>query len=715
MENLISDKELLSLIENFFLKTTLLVCSKRTNQPDSFTEYILNQNETDYSQLVPEFPHIFDMLNPWVHNDYRVLGENDTVTQLHLPPLIIETVLNIRNVPSNQWIKLRDTDGNPWNVCKGTKKSEIVLERWLIELDNTSQMFKNSEQSSTSNSIEKEEIHTDPIGFTNESNTPSSASPDLKKQMSLLFRYLRTFINLLPANDLYMSLKEQNQTLLSIDYKIFDGTKTIVSKGRIGLSKPIINTYMNIMNETNVSTHLEQRKVTPVWTKLGLLRVSVSYRHDCKFEVGLTNKEIVLEKYNDQSLDRYNFGKSSSISPQDNTIPIRNRMDHGSFQRRDFNSGTRIVQPFKTGSMGSPQLNNFHSLNTNNLSSSIIHSTVRSQKSRNNSISAYTSNQNMLHQPFENLSSTSKYSSSFGKLRRHSSIKSNLSLEKPDKFLKQNELHTVPPSDDLIEFVKLIDEKPELKLSEKQSLKNSDSINTSITKFKKLKVGNDILSDNLSMSVSLEQKYLRNKSRSSSHSPIPSVSPTIQFISIPSKVFEDDINEEELNRPPRSREGSFDRSKNYSIHQKIGGILNGKFTSKYLPSQSPLRHDDDNELLFDSPKYSNNQNLRPSPSLYSVDSIPNSFPKSKFPIQKTSNLSFPITATVPAYGNIHRPSLRSTDLLAGKEEVENLPNFSSDSNLHDQTHINTSSKIQHSSDDEDDMVFFMSEMHLHGD
>lgn len=739
-----SNRDAIAYINSFFLKTVLLVCLSGTSGQDyNNTDQIVNLDISEIPLLILKFPTITNLISKWIYNDESCVDKKNGNT-LYIPPLVIETILNIKDIGPNQWVKLKDDDGNSWNVCKGNKKSSIVLARWLIELDNSSQTFKSYDSSN-------EEIF---------NNT------NLEKQMALLFRYLNTLLTLLPTNDLHNSINYQNSKNLEIDYKVFDGSQPILSKGRIGLSKPIINTYQNIMNKSNISKHLEQRKITPVWTKFGLLRVSVSYRHDCNFEVTPPlNNDIICNTSNDNvsndlsndhhhnsNIDRYNMGLAVSISPHNKMIPIKNfSYDQNSFQRKDL-SGTKIVQPFKTGSMGSPQLNvsqNFHYQtpmlnNMNNISSSIIYSTLRSQNGRANSISTIASNQNLINnqQNIDNISynnnTTSKYSSSFGKLRRHSSIKTNQAFEKPIRFSTDitagtrnpsNEMAAPGgknPSNDIIDFVKFLDEKPELKLTNDVSTtKHVDNLTSSISKFRKLKVGNDLLSENLSMSISLDgNAHSHSKSRSNSRSPIPSISPNIQFPSIPSKVFDDDDDDDDDSLPlqntdknvninAKGRTISFDKQ-NYTVHNKISEILKGQYNmTKQAPgganSKEDEGYDDNNEILYNNSKFSENA-MKDSPSIYSIDSFSESFSKSKFPFQKLSNLSYPTAALVPAYGKIHRPSLRSTDVLA-KPGQSDLSDSNVDQNENANC-INERESIKSNENQDTDMVFFMSESHI---
>lgn len=117
-----NDKEILMLIDNFFLKSCLLICSKELSSSDSLREYLhlsgswfeIMENYQTY-----DLPHSIDT---WLHFD----GKST------LPPLVIETYLDLRDLPESFLLRLMDKDGNLWSVCKGTNKTEVVLERWLL-------------------------------------------------------------------------------------------------------------------------------------------------------------------------------------------------------------------------------------------------------------------------------------------------------------------------------------------------------------------------------------------------------------------------------------------------------------------------------------------------------------------------------------------------------------------------------------------------------
>lgn len=443
------DRQLWELIDNFFLKASLLICHSRnykgvtaSDEAPPATNNWFNVETVDDARLERE-------VKPWTTFDGHV----------SLPPLVIETFLDLTRISPSQSVILKDEDGNPWNVCKGTKKSEIMLERWLVQLEPNG---NNSGPSQPDQDTDVSEIY---------------------RQLVLLFRYLTTLVGLLPASDLYGRISKPNGVsaappLVKLGTRVLDGSKPIVSKGRVGLSKPLIATYSNVINETNLPAHLEQRKITPIRTKYGLLRISVSYRRDCDFHVNdndeqLSNHHTSAPQDNrstrsvvpmaTSSLRRVSMNSNRSMSISPNTTISPNLLAEPSPQKRVPAMG-RQFQPFKAGSVGSgsvPQVQQ-GSL-SRNASVTSVAAALRAQRSSNGSITAPT---NPLHESHLDPSSIgsgsmSKYSSSFGRLRRQSSIRRSDSVERPQRPIKFNE----SPSGDLADFMKLLDDRKELKLA----------------------------------------------------------------------------------------------------------------------------------------------------------------------------------------------------------------------------------------------------------
>ncbi|CAI4037036.1 hypothetical protein SMKI_16G3350 [Saccharomyces mikatae IFO 1815] len=722
-------KEVLQLIDSFFLKTTLLICSTESSRYQSSTENIFLFDDTwfeDHSELVGELPQI---ISKWFDYD----GRKD------LPPLVIETYLDLRQLNSSHLVRLKDQEGHLWNVCKGTKKQEIVMERWLIELDNSSPTFKSRREDAT----DVEEV---------------------SKQLVLLFRYLLTLIQLLPATELYqllikpynVSQSEGNPNsititdpLVSIRTRVLDGSKPILSKGRIGLSKPIINTYSNALNESNLPAHLDQKKITPVWTKFGLLRVSVSYRRDWKFEISNTNDEsfsarhVVAPHYSQESQHRpgleghgdqrkeehyqqqqqqqqqqhtQNQDQTQQQNQQQRQIPDRrslslspctrtNSFEPQSWQKKVYPT-SRPVQPFKVGSIGS------QSASRNPSNSSFFNQ----QPIHRPSISSNSGPQ--MNIEGTSIGSTSKYSSSFGNIRRHSSVKTTENAERLSKAIK-SPLQPQEPQEDLMDFVKLLEEKPDLTIK-KITRNNPPNINISdsLIRYQNLKPSNDLLSEDLSVSLSMDPNHTYHRGRSDSHSPLPSISPSMHYGLLNSRMSQG-VNASHLiargggnssTSAFNSRRNSLDKNASKQGMSGLPPIFGGESTSYHndnkIQKYNQLGEEDDEEEDHLLNQMGNSiTKFKSSISPRSIDSISSSFIKSRIPIRQPYHYSQPTTAPFQAQAKFHKPANKLND--NGNR---------SNSNHHNHSGNDGGGTMHNEEDDQDDdLVFFMSDMNLSKD
>ncbi|CCK71061.1 serine/threonine protein kinase regulatory subunit ATG13 KNAG_0F03970 [Huiozyma naganishii CBS 8797] len=763
------DKIIIKLINNFFLKACLLIynsdlclSSGTVGLRDS-----LKFDDEWFETLETETEDFPDNIALWTHFDGTC----------SLPPMVIETFLDIRQLPSTCTLRLMDTDGNLWNVCKGGKKTEVLIERWLIELDSESATFKTTSPPQ-------------------DGDDDGDNAVSLNKQIALLLRYLHTLSQLLPAYTLSRSLVkniesqsanasiggENRAPLLSIGSRILDGSKPILSRGRIGLSKPIINTYSNVINESNIPAHLEQKKITAVWTKYGLLRVSVSYRRECKFEIHDSEELVGNNVYSSHTAGSLAlFGKRSvSISPS-----IRGSGGPSSFENQQQSSLprksvgiTRQVQPFKVGSVssaanerGNSQAStrnpSFSNVSTQNLTSIARRSSIGSNPGAIINLQANVSNPslfsnsnasniNNLHGESGSVESGSKYISSFGNIRRHSSIYRNTEhLNSIDRALRSNSdanstsknrsnsnsydkrqtsLRNSTNDEDLLDFVKMIDLKPEIKFQRKLSGGSSTNVNisNSLLKYQNLRPNNDMLSEDLSMSYSLDPLTKRNSnsggnlntpttrtrghsqtsSSPHSHSPFLSSSPPLQYQSIAYKTVDSSSNSRrsslERNLTPHNTRIAFmppifgGESQSYHDTGASHRTSSGGANSDNGPSAKDRKSghiseaadiDEEDALMLDR------QQKPVSTSPRSTDSMTGSIRNAELPYRQSSvPLSQPALVPVSAHAKLHRPqNIHSRDILTTGR------------------HINHGTVNRSSTDDgdeDDDLMFFMSDMNL---
>lgn len=653
-----NDNQVIELIQNFFLKSAGLVTTVESNR------YSLDDTSIEFDD------EWFDMNIDVLHDLPPIIDKwtNFDGTQ-ELPPLVIETFLDLHLLPSSYTVRLRDDESHLWAVSKGNKKSEIVLERWLIELDKESTSFKNHVQSGSGVSPEK-----------------------LDQQLRLLFRYLFTLLQLLPSNDLMMALNNQSEshnTPIPVDIKtrILDGSQPILSKGRIGLSRPIISSYSNIINNSNIPAHLEQKKITPVWTKYGLLRISVSYRRDCQFifqdlnEDNSPNTQITNQPAKTNEI-------SISLSPRSKNDP--NQISHPSWQKK-FISSSKQFQPFIVGSVGSANTPNQNS-SRNPSNSSVVGPHYHPQHRL--SIGSSTSVSTQPNYEGTSVGSTSKFASSFNNLRRHSSVRYHESTEKLAKTDKNNYEDT----DDLMEFVRLIEAKPELQPKKGLSGLQDKNLSGSILRYQKLRPSNDMLSEDLALSVSIDPIHgsQRRNSNSHSHSPVASFSPSGHFSSINSKLSQPHLAVRGSSSTVNSRRNSVDKV----LASALSPIYGGDIPEYHTKSHNPVFNEVDDEeegnddlLVNKIPININKHKMSTSPR--SIDSISNSLTRNRTPFRQPYQYSQPTTIATQAYAKMHRPTVRSSDAIS---EI----NSRKGDNFHQLINDN----------DEDDLVFFMSDMNL---
>ncbi|CCF56329.1 hypothetical protein KAFR_0B00290 [Kazachstania africana CBS 2517] len=686
-----SDCDILKIIDNFFLKSTLLICSSVSSNvlqdsPKISDEWFRSDESSTY--FLP------DLINNWLHFDGGKV----------LAPLVVETFLDLRGLPASYIVRLKDNDENLWNVCKGSKKTEIMLERWLIELDNSSTTFQSCQ-------VEDDEEH------------------NIQRQLVLLLRYIYTLIHILPVHELCASINAQlnsqtniSRPMPSVGTRIVDGSKPILSKGRIGLSKPIINSYSNVLNESNIPSHLDQKKITPVWTEYGLLRVSISYRKDCKFEIEDTESNTIISAPTNR--------KSISLSPKARpNLGFSSTESNHQFLQKHPMSISRQAQPFKIGSVNSV-LQSTSQVPSRNPSTSSVLGTLYPRKS------SISSNYGPMTKPSVEGTSvdsnSSRFLTSYGTLRRQSSINrmnDNKSNIKSNQLLEES-------NDDLLNFVKLIDEKPEITFkrdrdaSNNTNSLNNEMISNSILKFQNLKPSNDLLSEDLSQSVTLDtskhgisqtqaipivnstqKRRSRSRSQSHSHSPTISFSSPPLYPSINSKLYANEqTTVEASNSGSSSRRNSTERSAMHFMPPILAGQTYSYTVNNHNGAEDIIHENEEHEAklaeensdLDESLANFQSSSWKASPR--SFENISRSFPANKIqPYGQSYNYSKPTAMSIPAHAELHKPSVQSTDLLIDEANKSTSPV--------DDDNSQKNRKDQRESDD-DELVFFMSNMSL---
>lgn len=357
--------KLIQVVQNFFIKAVQIILDARSE-------------ELDYDNSDQRTNKWFNLLMPSLNKD-----ELKTWKSTSFPPMIIETSISLHNLSEKHTLVSKDGDGNSWAVVKGGgKKQEVVIERWLIEFDSTD----------VSGSIIDE-------------------LPLIYKQAIILFRSLFGILRLLPAYKLKQKLKKMQNLVLC--NKILDGKQPISSKGRIGLSKPIIPTQ-SLRSES----HLVQKNFNPIQTTLGTLKVSGVYRrhfdfvihdseealsdHFMKMDSGSIHKHLAQTNDSELEASRPSFEEPnvSTVSRQSSLEPTSvvrdmdayrksmsispNTVRESSPMKKDAQHliGRPAIQPFKVGSIGSsPPPQSYSSLGASSLERKV---SITSNKSASN-------------------------------------------------------------------------------------------------------------------------------------------------------------------------------------------------------------------------------------------------------------------------------------------------------------------------------------------
>lgn len=219
--------------------------------------------------------------------------------------MVVETFLDLRDLGPQHTLILTDSSGKPWEVTKGTKRSEVVLERWIVE-------FIPAEGKNP--------------GADWDDSAKESQPTTIYKQVVILMRSLYTYSRLLPAWNLRRKLSRSKLTIspLKVGCRILNGSHLIPSKGRIGLSKQIKN-----MGEDE----LEFFTFNKVDTLLGSLTISVRYRHECNFSIGdmeafLSNHFLSLDT-SKQGPRRQSFS-TGPFNPASLPSPLRSSLEGSS-------------------------------------------------------------------------------------------------------------------------------------------------------------------------------------------------------------------------------------------------------------------------------------------------------------------------------------------------------------------------------------------------
>ncbi|KAH3666472.1 hypothetical protein OGAPHI_003468 [Ogataea philodendri] len=687
---LLSEEEsekLSQIIQNFFLKASHVIIHFRAAFPS-----VVSHLDDDMALINDGFSHSkannrwfnLDLGNSEISKTALTLWKNKDI--LALPPLVIETYLDLRGLNSNQTLMLDDV------IIKTSRKSEIVLERWLVEFDLTT--FDN-----------------DVLEL-----------PSIYKKTIILFRSLYLLAGLLPSYKLRdkLSKSKLKNSSIHVSCRILDGSKPITSKGRIGLSKKL----------ADEEEHSRSKNLEPILTPIGALRVSVSYRKNCNFQISdneeLLSSHFMLDHLSVAQTESYDSDRNSLTSP---TEFRQNRVLSTSTHTRDQSprrrSSTRSVQLFKVGSinsssspppgatLGNQSISSFTTskpipvtLNRTNSSASLVAMLRQNRDSLPKSIGSTIQNQPVQETAHLVPSNSRRFSSSFGSRIRTTSSRNNSldgqlvvanpSISTPtnnpilNNFRTRNKSPSVSSTelgqsgslymdDDLDSFMKMLDSKPDLRFTS-----NSPSLyDDTLANFKNMQKSNDFFG------LDPQQR-------------LPSLSNQLMIQS----------------HSQSSQPQSFKRTYSYDLSRR------GSISSNYSPSSQTLKPSVPAPMVTPSVSYGKFHASSGSPSNSSLAHI----------LRRNSSPPASATAVATVQNSLRRLTSSSQRTNTNSTNSSNRPVnpellkfksfnqevFESDDEDHD-SHSPLSTDVRprnvvrsggNAEDDEDDLLFAMSDMTL---
>lgn len=253
------------IIQNFFSKSAQVILTSRlaplipqtlaSGSPQSTPPHSgsPDQPKTNrwFNLEMEEIESFKEALKPWKTAD----------PANNIAPLVIETFLDLTALGPQHNVMLtveNESDGQRSKipVTQGSKKTEIVLERWLIQ-------FVPGEGA---------------IDW----NDPNAEQSAIYKHVNILMRGVYTLVGMLPVNQLKRKLNRSKLTVppLKVGCRVLNWNERIPSKGRFGLSKKIPELDQQQQSDTVT--------FPAVKTPIGSLKIVSSYRIHSDFYISDT-------------------------------------------------------------------------------------------------------------------------------------------------------------------------------------------------------------------------------------------------------------------------------------------------------------------------------------------------------------------------------------------------------------------------------------------
>ncbi|RMD40004.1 hypothetical protein DV735_g5118, partial [Chaetothyriales sp. CBS 134920] len=259
-------------IQNFHTKAVLIILRSRVELRPAFSK------NTDQRRVNKWFNIELDETDDY-REDIRRWRQCD-VQHDRPPPLVIEVFLATDQLQQGQRLVMVDDDGKRWDVVnalasssssphngnsssrrRATDSSELLLERWTIELG----------------------------------EGPASLPPDLAnllplvyKKSIVLFRSLFTYCNFLPAWKLARKVGKSRSTMaMRMGYRILDASSTHAVSRSDNLSLPLSDSSADVTADYRFGS---------TESPAGTFSVSVTYRHNCDFRID-DSEELLSSRF----------------------------------------------------------------------------------------------------------------------------------------------------------------------------------------------------------------------------------------------------------------------------------------------------------------------------------------------------------------------------------------------------------------------------------
>ncbi|KAH0281423.1 hypothetical protein KCU91_g253, partial [Aureobasidium melanogenum] len=268
-------------VQHFFTKAALIICSSRVSLPPAMSKTGEAKIDRWFNTLIEETDMLNQDLQEWRSMDATVERP---------APLVIDVYLDTAQLAPNQTLVAIDEEGKPWDVSETLRRLEasaptpqnhtlstFVYERWTISLDNASSVSP---------------------------ATLNEPAPSFYKKGVITCRALCTYARLLPAWKLRTRLEKQAATgpaTLRPRYRVSDGS--LAEKSRVDTLSCSIFPSDKRPTETY--------RFAPLHCPLGSLNISVTYRKNLDLQVELSERLISARMAGHERPDSRLSGESS--------------------------------------------------------------------------------------------------------------------------------------------------------------------------------------------------------------------------------------------------------------------------------------------------------------------------------------------------------------------------------------------------------------------